>query len=92
MERFEARVLREGLGFGEGPRWHDGRLWYSDFYRHGIYSIDEDAKDERLEFDVPTQPSGMGWLPNGDLLFVSMIDQRVMRAHDAAIRACADYF
>ncbi len=90
MESFEARVLREGLGFGEGPRWHEGRLWFSDFYRHGIFSINEDASEERLEYEVPTQPSGLGWLPNGDLLFVSMIDQRVMRAHNGTVSLFAD--
>ena len=90
MERFEARVVREGLGFGEGPRWHDGRLWFSDFYRHGIFSVDADARDERLEHVVTTQPSGLGWLPDGDLLYVSMTDQRVMRVHDGATTIFAD--
>ncbi|MFY9783696.1 MAG: SMP-30/gluconolactonase/LRE family protein [Acidimicrobiales bacterium] len=90
MDIFEARVLREGLAFGEGPRWHEGRLWFSDFYRHGIFSIDESGLDERLEHSVSTQPSGLGWLPNGDLLFVSMTDQRVMRVHDGAISLFAD--
>lgn len=84
MDAYRSRVLREGLSFGEAPRWHDGRLWYSDFYRHGIYSLDEDGTDERLEVLVPTQPSGLGWLPDGDLLYVSMTDQRVMRQHEDA--------
>ena len=82
MKNYEARVLREGLTFGEGPRWHDGRLWYSDFYRHAIFSTDEEGADERLEVSVPNQPSGLGWLPDGDLLYVSMTDQVVMRRHD----------
>jgi sugar lactone lactonase YvrE len=81
MKNYQTRVLREGLSFGEGPRWHDGRLWYSDFYRHAIFSIDEEG-DERLEVMVPNQPSGLGWLPDGDLLYVSMTDQRVMRRHE----------
>lgn len=83
MESYQAQVLRDGLTFGEAPRWHDGRLWYSDFYRHAIFSTDDGA-DERLELMVPHQPSGLGWLPDGDLLFVSMTDQRVMRRHDDA--------
>ncbi len=83
MENYQARVLREGLSFGEAPRWHDGRLWFSDFYRHAIFSIDEDGNDESLEVIVPTQPSGLGWLPDGDLLYVSMTDHRVMRHRDA---------
>ena len=40
-----------------------------------------DGTDEVLEHEVPTQPSGLGWLPDGDLLSVSMIDQRVLRFH-----------
>lgn len=80
METVSARVLREGLGFGEDPRWHEGRLWYSDFYRHAVYSLDQEG-DERLEHVVPGQPSGLGWLPNGDLLCVSMLDHRVLRFH-----------
>lgn len=84
MDTYRSRVLREGLSFGEAPRWHDGRLWYSDFYRHAIFSLDEEGADERLEVLVPTQPSGLGWLPDGDLLYVSMTDQRVMRRHENA--------
>ncbi|HWD97120.1 MAG TPA: SMP-30/gluconolactonase/LRE family protein [Acidimicrobiales bacterium] len=81
MENYTTRVVREGLSFGEAPRWHDERLWYSDFFRHAIFSIDEEGRDERLELMVPAQPSGLGWLPDGDLLYVSMTDQRVMRRH-----------
>jgi sugar lactone lactonase YvrE len=83
MESYGAHPVRDGLTFGEGPRWHDERLWYSDFYRHAIFST-HDGTDERLELMVPNQPSGLGWLPDGDLLFVSMTDQRVMRRHDDA--------
>jgi hypothetical protein len=90
MEQYEARVLRDGLAFGEGPRWHDGRLWFSDFYRHAIFSIDEDGTEERLEHAAPTQPSGLGWLPDGDLLFVSMTDQRVLRVHEGTTSLFAD--
>lgn len=90
MEHYQARVVREGLSFGEAPRWRDGRLWYSDFYRHAIYSTDEEGVDERLEVMVPGQPSGLGWLPDGELLYVSMTDQRVMRRRDGASALFAD--
>ena len=90
MKEYNAAVVREGLGFGEGPRWHEGRLWYSDFYRHGIFSIAADGSDEVLQHDVPTQPSGLGWLPGGDLLSVSMTDMRVLRFHDDQVRTFAD--
>jgi len=78
VETQAARIVREGLSFGEDPRWHDGRLWYSDFYRRGVYSMDV-AGEERLEHVVLGQPSGLGWLPGGDLLCVSMTDHKVLR-------------
>jgi len=90
MKEYTATVVREGLGFGEGPRWHEGRLWYSDFYRRGIFSMAEDGSDEVLEHEVPTQPSGLGWLPDGDLLAVSMIDQKILRFHGGDVSTFAD--
>ncbi|NNN01254.1 MAG: gluconolactonase [Acidimicrobiaceae bacterium] len=79
MQQYTTSIVREGLSFGEGPRWHAGRLWYSDFYRHGVFSMASDGSDERLEYAVANQPSGLGWLPNGDLLCVSALDHRVLR-------------
>lgn len=75
-------IVLTGLAFGEGPRWRDGYLWFSDFYRHAIFRIDE-AGTEELVLEVATQPSGLGWLPTGDLLFVSMLDRSLKRM-DAA--------
>jgi sugar lactone lactonase YvrE len=90
MKEYNATVVRDGLGFGEAPRWHDGRLWFSDFYRHAIFSMAEDGSDEVLEHEVATQPSGLGWLPGGDLLCVSMIDQKVLRFHGDEVSTFAD--
>ena len=36
---YQGSVVREGLYFGECPRWHDGRLWYSDFYDHAVHAL-----------------------------------------------------
>lgn len=79
MDQYTSHVIREGLSFGEGPRWREGRLWFSDFYRHGVFSMSADGAEERLEHAVPNQPSGLGWLANGDLLCVSATDHRVLR-------------
>lgn len=73
-----SEVFLEGLHFGEGPRWHDGRLWYSDFFDHAVYSVDE-LGQRQLEAEVPGRPSGLGWLPDGRLLIVSMLDRNVLR-------------
>jgi sugar lactone lactonase YvrE len=63
----------------EAPRWYAGRLWFSDFYGHQVLSVQEDGSDLRVEAAVPEQPSGLGWLPDGRLLVVSMRDRRVLR-------------
>lgn len=82
--------LKEGGAFFECPRWHDGRWWAVDFYRYGVFSYDADGT-ERLELEVPGQPSGLGWLPDGDLLVVSMKDRRVLRrGSDGGTRTQAD--
>ena len=86
-----ASVLREGLCFGEAPRWHDDRLFYADFYRHGVFSMNADGSDERLEIAVDAQPSGIGWMPDGSMLVVSMTDHRVLRvAVDGSVEVHAD--
>jgi sugar lactone lactonase YvrE len=90
MKTYDATIIREGLAYGEGPRWHDGRLWYSDFYRHGVFSMEGDGSDERLEVEVPGQPSGLGWTPDGDLLCVSGVDQRILRVHDGVATTFCD--
>lgn len=72
------RPFLTGLRFGEGPRWHDGRLWFSDFYQHAVFAVSEDGKLERI-IEVPQQPSGLGWLPDGRLLVVSMLDRKLLR-------------
>jgi sugar lactone lactonase YvrE len=74
----KAEPFVDGLKFGEGLRWHEGRFWYSDFYSHRISSAAPDGT-VRIEVACDDQPSGLGWLPDGRLLFVAMTSQRVMR-------------
>lgn len=71
-------LVIDGIDFGEGPRWHLGRLWFSDFYQGTISSVGHD-RTRRIEVEYDGRPSGLGWLPDGRLLFVSMLDRRVMR-------------
>lgn len=84
----KASVLAEGLYFGEGPRWHDGRLWFSDFHDHAVKSVDASGT-LRTELVVDDQPSGLGWLPDGRLLLVAMHRRQVLRAgrDDVALHA-----
>jgi sugar lactone lactonase YvrE len=74
-----ATTVASGFGFLEAPRWHDHRIWFSDFYTHRVLSACEDGSDLRVEASVPNQPAGLGWLPDGRLLVVSMRDRKVLR-------------
>ncbi len=71
-------VLLEGRSFLESPRWYDGALWLSDFYTGEVLRLDAEGT-ATVVARVPEQPSGLGWLPDGRLLIVSMRDRRVLR-------------
>jgi sugar lactone lactonase YvrE len=82
--------LLDGGAFFETPRWHDGRWWVSDFYREAVYAVSADGA-EQLILEVAHQPAGLGWLPDGALLVVSMKDQRVLRRDpDGTVSVHAD--
>ncbi|MBO0691963.1 MAG: SMP-30/gluconolactonase/LRE family protein [Acidimicrobiaceae bacterium] len=75
-----------GFAFLESPRWHEGRIWFSDFYTYRVVSAAGDGSDLRVEAEVPEQPSGLGWLPDGRLLVVSMRNRQLLRReHDGAL-------
>ena len=82
-------LLAENLNFGEGPRWHNDKLWFSDFYQHAVLTVDLNGNIEKI-VDIPNQPSGLGWLPNGDMLIVSMHDQKLMRFSDGVLSLHSD--
>ncbi|HEX4672442.1 MAG TPA: gluconolaconase, partial [Solirubrobacteraceae bacterium] len=69
-ERSLYTLLGDGAFF-ESPRWHAGRWWVSDFYRHLVLTVDSDGTPEEV-LTVDAQPSGLGWMPDGSLLVVSM--------------------
>ena len=82
-------VVVDGLAFAEGPRWHDGELWFSDMHDHRVCVVD--GNKARTVVEVPTQPSGLGWRPDGRLLVVSMTDRRLLRLDaDGTLNEVAD--
>ena len=80
------RTLLGGGSFFESPRWHDGRWWVSDFFRKVVLAVDERGRAEEIA-RVEGQPSGLGRLPDGTLLVVSMLDRRVLRVPDLSVHA-----
>ncbi len=79
----------KGLAFPESPRWHDGALWFSDFYTRRVNRATPDGRVETV-VEVPGQPSGLGWLPDGRLLVVSMNDRRLLRLDGDSLVEVAD--
>lgn len=88
MER-ELTVLASGLSFLEGPRWRGDRLYVSDFFTHRVLAIDPDGALETV-CEVPGQPSGLGFAPDGSLLVASMLDRRVLRLSAGRLTEHAD--
>ncbi len=82
-------LLIDGLAFPEGPRWREGRLWFSDMHDHVVMTVDPSGKTEEV-VRVETRPSGLGWLPDGRLLVVSMTDRRVLRLEEGRLVEHAD--
>ncbi len=78
----DVTTVADGHHFLEAPRWRGGRIWFSDFYGYRVFSAEEDGSDLREEAEVPGQPAGLGWLPDGRLLVVSMTDKQLLRRED----------
>lgn len=75
-----ARTVLDGLHFAESPSvGPDGALYVSDFYAHEVLRIEPATWRAESWVEVPGQPSGLGWLPDGRLLVVSMKDRRLLR-------------
>ena len=82
-------ILIDGFTFTEGPRWHEGRLYFSDFFTHRVLAVDTKGQHETI-VKTPYQPSGLGWLPDGSLLIVSMNDQKLLHFDNGVLTEAAD--
>jgi sugar lactone lactonase YvrE len=90
MKTYEPKVLvGEGVVFGEGPRWHGGKLWFSDVFARRVMTVAEDGRLDTI-VDVPEQPSGLGFDAKARLLVVSMHDRKLKRVDDGALTTIAD--
>jgi len=85
----KTEILLDGLGFPEGPRWHDGKLWFSDMGTRRVMNVGLEGTAQTI-VEVPGQPSGLGWLPDKRLLVVSMKDRRLLRLDPNGLVEVAD--
>jgi sugar lactone lactonase YvrE len=85
----QTKVLLDGLIFPECPRWHGGKLWFSDMHARKVMTVDLEGKTETV-VEVPGQPAGLGWLPDGQLLIVSQADFLLLRLGPRGLSKVAD--
>jgi sugar lactone lactonase YvrE len=86
-------VWVDGRAFLEGPRWRadesGGALYVSDMHSHEVLRVTT-AGDVEVVAALANSPSGLGWLPDGRMLIVSMDDRRLLRRDDGHVVEAAD--
>ena len=85
----QLQAVVDGLAFAEAPRWHGGKLWFSDMYTHSVHCLEPDGT-LTIVAEVPGRPSGLGWLPDGRLLVVAMAERRLLRLEPEGLVEHAD--
>ncbi|MFX1522766.1 MAG: SMP-30/gluconolactonase/LRE family protein [Promethearchaeota archaeon] len=88
-ELLKTEVLLEGLKFPESPRWHEEKLWFSDMDLKKVMTVDLNGTSEII-LEMQDSPSGLGWLPDGRLLIVSMDEELLLRLDSDGIKIVAD--
>jgi sugar lactone lactonase YvrE len=95
MEELHPTPFVDGVNYGEGPRWHQGKLWFTDGPSDAVMTV---GPDGRLEVALETgHPSGLGWLPDGTLVVSTLHSAQikldrpegVVVAHDFGDRAAS---
>ena len=84
------QILIDGLCFGEGPRWHDGALWLSDMHARQVLRVSPEGDATVIVELADDEPSGLGWLPDGNLLIVSMTRRQLLRFDGSNLELHAD--
>jgi sugar lactone lactonase YvrE len=82
-------ILIEGLKFPESPRWHDGKLWFSDMDDYKVLSVDLKGNLTTI-VETKSRPSGLGFLPDGTLLVVTMEDHRLFKLKPKGLTEIVD--
>jgi sugar lactone lactonase YvrE len=81
--------LATGFCFGEGPRWFEGLLWFSDMLGEAVHTVTLSGSMTTLPLPGHA-PSGLGFRPDGSLLIVSTEDRRLLRYDGETVDTVAD--
>ena len=86
----KTETLVDGLCFGEGPRWHNDRLYFSDMHGNTVYAADTSGNLETIVQLEDDEPSGLGWLPDGRMLIVAMRNRKLLVLDGGGLTEFAD--
>jgi len=89
--KYQRRLLVDELVFPEGPRWYEGKLWFSEMNAQQVKTVDLTGKVDVI-VTVPGSPSGLGWLPDGTLLIVSMLKRQLLKLTSDKLELVADLY
>lgn len=81
--------LANGFCFGEGPRWFEGLLWFSDMLGEAVHTSTLSGSLTTLPLPGRS-PSGLGFRPDGSLLIASSEDRQVLRYDGETVVPIAD--
>lgn len=81
--------LGHGLRFTESPRWRGDRLWFIDIHGNAIKSVSL-AGDLRTEIELPFKPNGLGFMPDGTVVFSDALNLQMKRWKDGVLEDFAD--
>ena len=82
-------LLLDGLMFPEGPRWHNEHLWFTDQHAQQIKTVDLQGHSQIIA-EISDLPGGLGWLPDGRLLVVSMCKRQLLVMNQEKLELYAD--
>lgn len=81
--------LANGFCFGEGPRWFEGLVWFSDMLGEAVHTVTLDRKMSTLPLPGHA-PAGLGFRPDGSLLIVSTERRQVLRYDGDTVTTLVD--
>lgn len=84
-----SRLVSGQIVYPESPRWHRGKLWFSDVHGYAVKTVDLDGS-LTVVTEVPGRPAGLGFLPDGRLLIASAIDRCLWTWDGSQLRLAAD--
>ncbi|MES9981592.1 MAG: gluconokinase, GntK/IdnK-type, partial [Candidatus Thiodiazotropha sp. 6PLUC5] len=85
----QTQLLLDGLMFPEAPRWRDGWLWFTDQHAQQVVRVNLQGESETIA-TLDDLPGGLGWLPDGRMLVVSMTKRQVLVLVNGKLEPYAD--